>query len=162
MRSTFGKQMTLLALIGTLTVAFAIGQVAGQGSDEDLMLVPSQNPAKLIDAPGKDKVEANCLACHQAQPILTHAGFTPEVWDAEVQKMQNTYGAEISDEDAAWIIAYLTDNYSSEPASPENVLINGVNATRGSEPVFQESSTPATPQADGPPEVTPEASPSNV
>lgn len=162
MRSTFGKQLTLLAIIGVLTIGFAIGQAAGQGSDGELTLVPSQNPAKLIDAPGKDKLEANCLVCHQAQPILTHAGFTPEVWDAEVQKMRNTYGADISDEDAAWIIAYLSDNYSSEPASPENILLNGANATQGSEPVFQESGTPVAPQPEGPPEVTPEASPSNV
>lgn len=160
MRSTFGKQIALLAIIGVLTIGLAISQAAGQGSDGELTIVPSQNPAKLVDAPGKDKLEANCLVCHQAQPILTHAGFTPEVWSAEVQKMRNTYGAEISDEDAAWIIAYLTDNYSSEPVSPENVLLNGSNATWGSEPVFQQGGAPATPQADGPPEVTPEASPS--
>ncbi len=161
MRSTFGKQVALLAMIGILTIAFAIGQAAGQGSDEELTLVPSQNPAKLVDAPGKDKLEANCLVCHQAQPILTHAGFTPEVWDAEVQKMRNTYGAEISDEDAAWIISYLTDNYSSDPVSSDNMLLNGLNATQGSEPVFQENGTPVAPQPDGPPEVTPEASPAN-
>ncbi len=142
MRSTFGKQVALLAMIGMLTVAFAIGQAAGQGSDGELTLVPSQNPAKLVDAPGKDKLEANCLVCHQAQPILTHTGFTPETWDAEVQKMRNTYGAEVSDEDAAWIIAYLSDNYSNPPASPENILLNGVNATQGSEPVFAAPATP--------------------
>ena len=162
MRSTFGKQLALLLVIGLLTIGFAVGQAAGQDSEgEDLTLVPSQNPAKLINAPGKDQLEANCLACHTAQPILTHAGYSPEVWAAEVQKMRDTYGAEVSDEDAAWIIAYLTDNYSDEPISAENVLINGINATDSSEPIFEIDGELTEPQPDGPPEATPEASPSN-
>lgn len=139
MRTTFGKQFALLLMIGLLTIGFAVGQAAGQDSeDEELTLVPSQNPSSLVDAPGKEQLEANCLACHTAQPILTHEGFTPEVWDAEVQKMRNTYGAEISDEDAAWIIAYLTDNYAGDPITAENMLLNGLNATEQGEPTFQE------------------------
>lgn len=59
--------------------------------------------------------------------------------------MRNTYGAEISDEDAAWIVAYLTDNYASEPVSPENMLLNGVNTTRYQEPQFADP-TAATPE----------------
>jgi sulfite dehydrogenase (cytochrome) subunit B len=157
MRTTFGKQLTLLTLIATLVIGVAVGQAAGQGSEEDLRLVPSANPARLVDARGEEQLEANCLSCHTAQPILTHAGFTPQVWDSEVQKMRNTYGAEISDEDAAWIIAYLSDNYADDPVSAENMLINGLNTTKSQEPVFQSGP----PQPSGPPEVTPEASPAN-
>lgn len=146
MRSTFTKQIALLFVAAILTAGFAVSQVAGQDSEgEDLTLVRSQNPTQLVDAPGKEQLEANCLACHTAQPILTHDGFTPQVWDAEVQKMRNNYGAEISDEDAAWIVAYLSDNYAADPISPENMLLNGLNTTRYQEPQFAQPSmaTPA-------------------
>lgn len=162
MRSTKAKQLLMLLSIAAVTVSLAIGQVAGQDADEEIKLVPSQNPTQLVDAPGKEQLEANCLACHTAQPILTHAGFTPEVWDAEVQKMRNLYGAEVSDEDAAWIVAYLMDNYSDPPLSPENVLLNGINTTRFQEPVLavaeQTPETEATPEPEEP-IATPEASP---
>jgi hypothetical protein len=145
MRSSFTKQIALLFVAIVLTAGFAVGHVAGQDSEEELTLIPAKNPTKLVDAPGKDQLEANCLACHTAQPILTHDGFTPQVWDSEVQKMREAYGAEISDEDAAWIIAYLTDNYSSEPISADNMLLNGLNTTRYQEPQFADpnAATPA-------------------
>lgn len=145
MRSSLTRQLALLFVAVVLVAGFAVGQVAGQDSEEELTLIPAKNPTKLVDAPGKDQLEANCLACHTAQPILTHDGFTPQVWDSEVQKMRESYGAEISDEDAAWIIAYLTDNYSSEPISADNMLLNGLNTTRYQEPQFADpnAATPA-------------------
>jgi hypothetical protein len=80
-----------------------------------------------------------------SQPILTHDGFTPQVRNSEVQRMHEAYGAEISDEEATWIIAYLTDNYASEPISADNMLLNGLNTTRYQEPQFADpnAATPA-------------------
>lgn len=146
MRSSFTRQFTLLFVAIILVAGFAVGQVAGQDSgSEELTLIPAKNPTRLVDAPGREQLEANCLACHTAQPILTHDGFTPQVWNSEVQKMRESYGAKISDEDAAWIIAYLTDNYSSEPVSADNLLLNGLNTTRYQEPTFAAPNAAATP-----------------
>ncbi len=154
----------MLLVIGIVTAGLAAGTVASQDSDDAdeqrITLMPSENTAELIQAPGLEQLQANCLACHTAAPILTHNGFTAEVWDAEVQKMRTTYGAEISEEDAAWIIGYLQQHYSSDPISAENMLLNGVNATHDQEPVFEGAE--GTPEPEGPAEVSPEASPPNI
>lgn len=163
MRSLHMKQVILLLVIGLLTAGFAMSTVSGQGTpeeEEQIRLMPSENPAELIDAPGLEQLMANCLACHTAQPILTHNGFSAQVWETEVQKMRDTFGAEISDEDAARIVEYLQQNYSSEPVSAENMLLNGVNATHDQEPVFE--GPEGTPEPEGPPVVSPEASPTNI
>jgi sulfite dehydrogenase (cytochrome) subunit B len=68
----------------------------------------------LKQAPGLDKVEGNCGACHSLvyiqmnSPFLNGAG-----WNAEVTKMIKGYGAPISDADAKAIVDYLTANYGT-------------------------------------------------
>ncbi|HYS49334.1 MAG TPA: cytochrome c, partial [Xanthobacteraceae bacterium] len=65
-------------------------------------------------APGLDKVEANCGACHSLDYIPMNSPFpTAAVWDAEVAKMINAFGAPISEADAKAIGDYLKANYGS-------------------------------------------------
>jgi cytochrome c5 len=154
------KHVVLLLMIGVLTTGVAIGTVSGQETPEAeqrITIMPSENPAQLIQAPGVELVQANCLACHTAQPILTHNGFSADVWASEVQRMRETYGAQISDEDAAAIVRYLQENYSGEPISAENMLLNGINATRDQEPLFEGQQ--GTPEPAGTPVVVPAATP---
>jgi mono/diheme cytochrome c family protein len=67
---------------------------------------------ELRDAPGKDMVEQNCGGCHSLDYVHMNAPFMkPETWDAEVTKMIKTFGAPISDADAATIREYLVKNY---------------------------------------------------
>ncbi len=68
----------------------------------------------LKDAPGRDVVEGNCAACHSLEYIRTNSPFmTAKVWDAEVNKMINAFGAPIEPADAKAIIDYLARNYGS-------------------------------------------------
>jgi mono/diheme cytochrome c family protein len=68
----------------------------------------------LKQAPGLDKVEGNCAACHSLvyiqmnSPFLNGAG-----WNAEVTKMIKGYGAPINDADVKAIVDYLTANYGT-------------------------------------------------
>ena len=63
---------------------------------------------------GREKVEANCVACHSLDYIVTNSPFmTRQVWDAEVTKMIKAFGAPISDADAKEIVDYLTANYGA-------------------------------------------------
>ena len=48
-------------------------------------------------------------------PIIRHDGFTAAVWEQEVHKMINRYGAPIQDDLAERIVAYLQANYASPP-----------------------------------------------
>jgi sulfite dehydrogenase (cytochrome) subunit B len=67
---------------------------------------------KLKDAPGRDKVEGNCAACHSLDYIQMNSPFmSAAAWDAEVNKMIKAMGAPISDDDAKAIKEYLTKNY---------------------------------------------------
>jgi sulfite dehydrogenase (cytochrome) subunit B len=68
----------------------------------------------LKKAPGLDKVEANCGACHSLDYIQMNSPFPNAAsWDAEVTKMIKAFGAPIDEADARAIADYLKANYGS-------------------------------------------------
>jgi sulfite dehydrogenase (cytochrome) subunit B len=77
-------------------------------------LAQEEPVVKLKEAPGLDKVEANCAACHSLDYIQMNSPFpNAALWEAEVTKMIKAYGAPVSDADAAVIVDYLKKNYGS-------------------------------------------------
>jgi len=73
-----------------------------------------EKPIQLKKAPGLDKVEANCQACHSLDYIPMNSPFpNAALWDAEVTKMIKAYGAPIDDADAKAIADYLKKNYGT-------------------------------------------------
>jgi len=73
-----------------------------------------ENPVLLKAAPGLDKVEAHCASCHTLDYIAINSPFPSAVlWDAEVAKMINVFGAPIDAADAKAIAEYLKKNYGS-------------------------------------------------
>ena len=69
---------------------------------------------KLKQAPGVDKVENNCAACHSLAYILMNSVYLNSAgWDAEVTKMRKAFGAPIDDGDASAIADYLKKNYGT-------------------------------------------------
>jgi sulfite dehydrogenase (cytochrome) subunit B len=69
-------------------------------------------PVQLKKAPGVDKVEGNCQACHTLAYIPMNSPFLNAAgWSAEVTKMIKAYGAPVDDADAKAIADYLTTNY---------------------------------------------------
>jgi sulfite dehydrogenase (cytochrome) subunit B len=89
-----------IALLAALTAAPAAAQ---------------EKPVALKKAPGLDKVEANCGACHSLDYIQMNSPFmTSAVWDAEIAKMINVFGAPINEADARAIADYLKANYGAE------------------------------------------------
>jgi len=76
------------------------------------IVVAAEQPVQLKAASGRDKVEANCVACHTLDYIVANSPFmTRQVWEAEVTKMVKAFGAPISDADQKEIVEYLTVNY---------------------------------------------------
>ena len=68
----------------------------------------------LKKAPGVDKVEANCQACHSLSYIPMNSPFLNAAgWTGEVAKMIKVMGAPIDDADAKAIADYLAKNYGS-------------------------------------------------
>ena len=78
---------------------------------------PYQAPpetASLADGPDVDLVDANCSACHSVDYITTQPRGLADpkgFWTAEVNKMKKAYGYKADDQDAAKIVAYLTEVY---------------------------------------------------
>ena len=90
------------AVIALLTLALATPALA------------DEKPVELKKAPGLDKVEANCAACHSLDYIPMNSPFpNAALWDAEVTKMIKAFGAPIDEADAKAIADYLKKNYGS-------------------------------------------------
>lgn len=85
----------------TLLAAFAVAPTAA-----------AEIPIELKKAPGVEKVESNCGACHSLDYVQMNSPFlSPAGWEAEVTKMIKVFGAPIADADAAIIADYLKKNY---------------------------------------------------
>jgi sulfite dehydrogenase (cytochrome) subunit B len=72
----------------------------------------AENPVQLKQAPGLDKVEAHCGACHSLDYVPMNSPFLNGVaWDAVIGKMINAFGAPIDQADVQIIADYLKQNY---------------------------------------------------
>lgn len=88
-------------------IAFVVVLLAGTASAEEQVI-------KLKQAPGVDKVEGNCGACHSLAYIPMNSVYLNAAgWDAEVSKMIKAFGAPIDDSDAKAIADYLKKNYGT-------------------------------------------------
>jgi cytochrome c5 len=67
------------------------------------------NRDRNFEGPGADVVNNNCLSCHSAGMVLTQPRLPRAVWQAEVEKMRNTYKAPIDAEDVPAIVDYLAN-----------------------------------------------------
>jgi hypothetical protein len=80
--------LLILALAGPVTVA-----------------LPDEEP--MFTGPDADLLNANCVACHSAEMILTQPRMTAEQWGHSISKMRTVYKAPIEDADAAKLPAAL-------------------------------------------------------
>lgn len=68
----------------------------------------------LAPGTGKDDVENDCELCHSPRYITMQPPMPAQAWADEVNKMRKTYGANIPDDAAQRIIAYLGSHYTPE------------------------------------------------
>jgi mono/diheme cytochrome c family protein len=88
-------------------IAFVVALIASPALADEQVI-------KLKQAPGLDKVEANCAACHTLAYIPMNSPFLNAAgWDATVNKMINALKAPIDEADAKAIKEYLAKNYGS-------------------------------------------------
>ena len=117
--------------IAASVVLFAIGPPGRQGGASAVAAAAQSTPApsavsvdgvtlrsvnvdlpnrdRNFEGPGADVVNNNCLACHSAGMVLTQPRLPRAVWQAEVEKMRNTYKAPIDAEDVPAIVDYLAN-----------------------------------------------------
>ena len=97
-----------------------LGSLRQPGSVE---LLPDSNyqvsayPVPTLDlAPGDglQEVQIYCNTCHGPRYITMQPPLPAATWEAEVNKMNKTFGAAIPDENARKIILYLQAHYGPE------------------------------------------------
>ena len=94
--------MTKLAIAAAaLVFTFAVPALA-----DDIKLKPGE---------GAEVVKQNCAACHSLDYIEMNSVFLNQKgWQAEVTKMVKTFGAPVTEQDQAKIIAYLVAIYGKQ------------------------------------------------
>ena len=66
----------------------------------------------LTEGPGHDQVQASCSMCHSLDYIVTNSPFQDKAaWEKTVNKMVTVYGAPLTPEESAAIVAYLDRHY---------------------------------------------------
>lgn len=69
--------------------------------------VDNPDSDRTFAGPGADVVNNNCLACHSAGMVLTQPRLPRAAWQAEVEKMRNTFKAPVDAGDVPAIVDYL-------------------------------------------------------
>jgi hypothetical protein len=99
------RQLSLLACAASLATASAIGGTARAADEFSIALKPGD---------GVEVVSSQCAACHSLDYIQMNSPFpSAKLWETEVMKMINTFGATIEPDEAKTIIDYLAKNYGS-------------------------------------------------
>jgi cytochrome c5 len=71
-----------------------------------------ESSLRLAEGAGRDRVQAACSMCHSVDYIVMNSPFQDAAaWEKTVNKMIKVYGAPLSPEDTAAIVAYLDGHY---------------------------------------------------
>ena len=74
--------------------------------------------ADLVPGDGSQEVRNYCNTCHSPSYITMQPPLPTATWEAEVDKMNKTFGAAIPDESRQKIIMYLQAHYTVENRTP--------------------------------------------
>jgi cytochrome c5 len=103
------------AELGSVQQAAAI--VLSPDSNYQVSAYPVPN-ADLAPGDGQQEVQIYCNTCHSARYITMQPPLAAATWEAEVNKMNKTFGAAISDNSTQRIILYLQAHYTAENRRP--------------------------------------------
>ena len=107
-----------IAVVLTIIAATVAALVAQQPSSQSKpatnksrakiveITLPDYSP-KLPAGPNLEVYEKNCLLCHSARYVFMQPPFSRSVWEKEVAKMADVYGANIPEADRPKIVDYL-------------------------------------------------------
>lgn len=72
------------------------------------------HPPELAPGEGKQETEAYCAMCHSTRYITMQPPLPAGTWEAEVNKMNKTLGANIPPAVSQKILSYLQTHYTPE------------------------------------------------
>jgi len=106
-----GLALVLLAILGFLTIAS--GQQSGaakstKGSKNPVHEITLPNyPLDMLPGPNLAVYQQKCLLCHTSRYVTMQPRFSRTVWEKEVKKMVDAYGAPIAPDEQQQIVEYL-------------------------------------------------------
>jgi len=129
-----GFAAVLLAIAGSALVAVVVNADLTKGSyrptdlgslqqaappelsTDSIYHVPAYPVPALELAPGegRQEVQIYCNTCHSPRYITMQPPLPAATWEAEVNKMNKTFGAAIPDDETHKIIRYLQAHYTPE------------------------------------------------
>jgi hypothetical protein len=112
------QAMNSIRRVMIVGIAFGFG-LAGQaqqppkaspkqaGNDSVHTIVLPQYTPEIPGGPHLDTYRKECLICHSARYVAMQPRFPQGVWEKEVKKMVDAYGATISNAEQKEIVEYL-------------------------------------------------------
>ena len=88
-----------------------------EGSEYGTASIPTFD-AELAEGTGRAETQIYCSTCHTPRYITMQPPLPATTWDAEIQKMVKTFGAQIPETDAQKIAQYLHEHYTPETRKP--------------------------------------------
>ena len=93
------------------SLAAAVAIVAGAPCANDAWAA-DESAIVLAQGPERARVQAACSMCHSLDYIVMNSPIQDAAgWDKTVKKMMTVYGAPLSPEESAAIVAYLARHY---------------------------------------------------
>ena len=93
--------------LGFVTAAMLIGSAVEAKLAITFKSVDVTLPQSNRTLPNAPAVATVCLACHSAGMILNQPALPKTAWEAEVNKMRDTYKAPVDAKDVPKIVDYL-------------------------------------------------------
>ena len=103
------------AELGSIRQAAPIELLPGSNYQVSPYPVPG---ADLVSGDGSQEVRIYCNTCHSPSYITMQPPLPAATWEAEVNKMNKTFGAAIPDDSTQKIILYLQAHYAVENRKP--------------------------------------------
>jgi mono/diheme cytochrome c family protein len=74
----------------------------------------AQHTTPLAPGEGRAALQAHCSTCHSTTYVTMQPPLGRAAWEATVTKMLKTYGAQVPDDAAQQVLAYLAAHYTPE------------------------------------------------
>jgi cytochrome c len=107
----------------TLSIALLCLAATANAAPVTIQLPPDTSTLRTSDLPGYAVARQKCGICHSANYIsFQPPNMNQAAWTTEMQKMQQNYGAPITDDEVKLIGAYLAVAYGSAKATDPSVV----------------------------------------
>jgi len=80
---------------------------AAKAASQVHSIVLPQYPPEIAEGPNVETYRKDCLTCHTARYVSMQPRFSKTVWQNEIKKMVDAYGAPVPEADQTLIVKYL-------------------------------------------------------